>query len=71
MSLDPADPEVNSHLGDVYWQVGRKLEARFQWKRVLTLDPDPKLKAGAELRLAKGLPVEEGPAALAEGAPGP
>ncbi len=26
--LMPIDPVVNDHLGDVYWAVGRKLEAR-------------------------------------------
>jgi Flp pilus assembly protein TadD len=53
--LEPSDPEVNSHLGDVYWRLGRQLEARFQWQRVLTLDPDSKIKAAAEMKLAKGL----------------
>ncbi|WP_354667641.1 tetratricopeptide repeat protein [Lentibacter algarum] len=33
MSIDPV---VNDHLGDVYWAVGRKLEAEFQWKRALS-----------------------------------
>lgn len=33
MSIDPV---INDHLGDVYWAVGRKLEARFQWKRALS-----------------------------------
>ena len=27
---------INDHLGDVYWAVGRKLEAEFQWKRALS-----------------------------------
>lgn len=30
------DPIVNDHLGDVYWAVGRTLEAQFQWKRALS-----------------------------------
>ncbi|MDG1289100.1 MAG: tetratricopeptide repeat protein [Lentibacter sp.] len=33
MSIDPV---INDHLGDVYWAVGRKLEAEFQWKRALS-----------------------------------
>jgi Flp pilus assembly protein TadD len=33
MSIDPV---VNDHLGDVYWAVGRRLEAQFQWKRALS-----------------------------------
>ena len=56
--LSPADPEVNSHLGDAYWQTGRRLEARFQWNRVLTLEADPKTKAAAELKLAQGLATD-------------
>ena len=30
------DPIVNDHLGDSYWAVGRKIEARFQWRRALS-----------------------------------
>ena len=53
--LEPADPDVNNHLGDAYWKVGRKVEADFQWRRVLTLDPTPKLKAEVQAKLASGL----------------
>lgn len=53
--LAPSDPEVNSHLGDAYWKVGRMVEARFQWQRVLTLDADRKTRAAAELKLTQGL----------------
>lgn len=40
--LMPVDPIVNDHLGDVYWAVGRKLEAEFQWRRALSFDPEEK-----------------------------
>ncbi|MBX3480916.1 MAG: tetratricopeptide repeat protein [Caulobacter sp.] len=53
--LEPADPDINDHLGDAYWQVGRRIEARFQWTRVLQLEPDDKIKAAAEDKLARGL----------------
>jgi tetratricopeptide (TPR) repeat protein len=53
--LEPGDPDVNNHLGDAYWRVGRTIEAGFQWRHVLTLDPTPKLKAEAELKIARGL----------------
>jgi tetratricopeptide (TPR) repeat protein len=36
--LEPSDPEVNEHLGDVYRALGRGDEARYQWQRVLTLE---------------------------------
>ena len=39
-----ADPDINDHLGDAYWHVGRDTEARYQWERVLTLSPDAKLR---------------------------
>ena len=55
VSLDAGDPDVNNHLGDAYWRVGRRVEARYQWNRVLTLDPDPKLKAQVEAKLRDGL----------------
>lgn len=28
----PQDPTINEHLGDAYWTVGRKFEARYAWK---------------------------------------
>ena len=56
IELEAGDPDINNHLGDAYWRVGRKDEAGFQWRRVLTLDPDPKLKAEVERKLASGLP---------------
>lgn len=52
VSLDAGDPEINDHLGDAYWRVGRRDEARFQWKAVLTLKPDPDIRARAEAKLA-------------------
>ncbi len=41
VELEPADPTMNAHLGDAYWAAGRKLEAQFQWRRALTLSPEP------------------------------
>ena len=54
VELEAGDPEINNHLGDAYWMVGRKDEAQFQWRRVLTLKPDDKIKADAERKLASG-----------------
>jgi tetratricopeptide (TPR) repeat protein len=66
--LMPIDPVVNDHLGDVYWAVGRKLEAQFQWKRALSFidyenvsdeaDPD-RIRRKLEVGLDQVL-VEEG-----------
>jgi Flp pilus assembly protein TadD len=55
VELEAGDPEINNHLGHAYWMVGRKDEANFQWRRVLTLKPDDKIKASAEQKLAQGL----------------
>jgi len=57
VEMEPGDPDVNGHLGDAYWKVGRTTEARFQWQRVLSLEPDDKQKAEAEAKLKDGLGV--------------
>jgi tetratricopeptide (TPR) repeat protein len=31
----PAEPDINEHLGDVYWQAGRRLDARYAWRAAL------------------------------------
>ncbi|MCQ2913723.1 MAG: tetratricopeptide repeat protein [Alphaproteobacteria bacterium] len=31
---------VNAHLGDVYWKVGRKREAQYQWRKALDVNDD-------------------------------
>jgi tetratricopeptide (TPR) repeat protein len=64
--LEPADPDINNHLGDAYWRAGRKTEARFQWQRVLTLGPDAKTRADVERKLKSGLDIQ---ARVAEAAP--
>lgn len=73
VSLEAGDPEINNHLGDAYWQVGRRDEAVFQWRRVLTLEPDAAIRADAEAKLASGLGPGASAAATqaaAEPAPG-
>jgi len=61
VELEAGDPEINDHLGDAYWRVGRKDEAQFQWRRVLTLKPDDRIRDRANLKLASGL-GPDGPA---------
>lgn len=31
----PYDAEINDHLGDLYWKTDRKIEAIYQWQRVV------------------------------------
>ncbi len=67
VELMPIDPVVNDHLGDVYWAVGRKREAEFQWHRALSFiieeestDADPdRIRRKIEVGLDTVL-VEEG-----------
>ena len=63
--LEPVDPIVTDHLGDVYWMNDRKLEARFQWRRALSFGPTETDKARILRKLEVGLDVvraEEGTA---------
>jgi tetratricopeptide (TPR) repeat protein len=54
-TLLPNDPEINDHLGDAYWQVGRKLEAHFQWNVAYSLDTTGDVKARVAPKLKGGL----------------
>jgi len=62
-ALDAADPEVNDHLGDAYWRVGRRLEARYQWRRVLSLSPNRAQRTAVETKLVDGLQTSPAPVA--------
>lgn len=53
--LEPVDPVVTDHLGDIYWVVGRKLEAQFQWRRALSFDPEEKEAVRIRRKLELGL----------------
>jgi tetratricopeptide (TPR) repeat protein len=53
VELVPADPTMNGHLGDAYWAAGRKLEAQFQWRRALTLNPEPEDVPKLQAKLLK------------------
>jgi tetratricopeptide (TPR) repeat protein len=56
VSMAPEDPELNEHLGDAYWRVGRRIEARFQWTRALGQNPAKDDKPGLEKKMKLGLP---------------
>jgi Flp pilus assembly protein TadD len=65
VSIEAGDPEINNHLGDAYWKAGRRDEAVFQWRRVLVLKPDAKVRADAEAKLASGLGPDGRPPKIA------
>ena len=50
---------INDHLGDAYWRVGRKREARYQWAKALSVDDDftGGDRARVNEKLDKGLDV--------------
>lgn len=53
--LEPVDPIVTDHLGDIYWVNGRQLEARFQWRRALSFGPSEKDAERIRRKLDLGL----------------
>lgn len=55
VGLEPVDPIVNDHLGDVYWKVGRQREAEFQWRRALSFNPTPEDATRIRKKLDVGL----------------
>ena len=54
--LTPGDPTINDHLGDAYWKVGREREARFQWGKALSLEPEEDQIPIIKKKLKEGLP---------------
>jgi tetratricopeptide (TPR) repeat protein len=66
VELDAGDPDVNNHLGDAYWKVGRRDEAQFQWRRVLTLKPDSEMRARVEAKLASPAGLDGPPPKIAD-----
>lgn len=64
VGLSPGDDTITDHLGDAYWHVGRKTEARYEWRRVLEIeDLDDEMRQSVEAKLAGEAPA---PGALAD-----
>jgi Flp pilus assembly protein TadD len=51
----PNDSTLLDHLGDAYWQVGRKDEARYQWKHAHDMSQDASFKSLVEKKLKYGI----------------
>jgi Flp pilus assembly protein TadD len=51
VEIESEDSTINGHLGDAYWAAGRKLQAQFQWRRALNLNPDPDDAAKLQAKL--------------------
>ena len=69
VELKPGDPIINDHLGDAYWKVGRKLEAKFQWDHAKDSNPEHEDLVKILKKIDNGL--EEDQAGAAENAPAP
>jgi hypothetical protein len=55
LQLMPNDPIVNDHYGDVLWQIGRKIEAKYYWENVLNFkDTEDEMKKDIYIKLLKG-----------------
>lgn len=39
-AADPVEPTISEHLGDAYWAVGRRYEARYAWRAALVTADD-------------------------------
>ena len=54
--LMPDDPIVNDHYADILWKLNRKIQARYFWGYVLTLDDsDEKMKKSVSEKIVNGL----------------
>lgn len=53
--LEPDDPEIIDHLGDALWQSGRKIEARYQWRRALAIEEDSEKRERIEDKIDHGV----------------
>ena len=51
VELVPEDATINGHLGDAYWAARRRPEALYQWRRALSLKPDPEDVPALEAKL--------------------
>jgi len=59
VELEPEDATINGHLGDAYWAAGRKLEALYQWRRAVSLKPDPEDLSRLQARLREAQAIEQ------------
>jgi Flp pilus assembly protein TadD len=54
---EPTDPAINEHLGDAYYAVGRRYEARYAWSAALVV-AEEKDAARLRAKIAAGLTPE-------------
>ena len=54
-AADPTNAEIGEHLGDVYWRVGRRYEARYAWTAARATAETPDVAARLAGKIANGL----------------
>jgi len=54
-AADPVNPEIGEHLGDLYWQLGRRYEARYAWAAARVSAETPAVAQRLSGKIANGL----------------
>ena len=56
VELMPDDPIVNDHYGDILWKLNRKIQARYFWTNVLTMDDtEDEMREKVNIKIIEGL----------------
>mgnify|MGYP002622353601 CR=1 FL=1 len=55
LSANDPNAEILDHLGDVYWRLDRRDDARAAWRQGLNAEPDAIRRASMERKLSRGL----------------
>lgn len=55
LSADDPNPEVLDHLGDIYWRLDMRTEARDAWRQALEARPDARRREALEGKIRRGL----------------
>jgi tetratricopeptide (TPR) repeat protein len=58
VSMQSDDPLIYEHLGDVYWQLKRPVQARFEWTHALSLTKKEEDTKRLEKKMEKGVTEE-------------
>jgi len=55
LSVNDPNAEILDHLGDIYWRLNRREDARNTWRQALDADPDAIRRRSLEQKLRRGL----------------
>ena len=53
--IDPSDPTINDHYGDVLWKAGKFSQARYQWQKALDFNEDVSVSKRIKKKLILGI----------------